>query len=117
MTANKLEFAEHNDIANGKANCVGYARYCATVCDYMLKAKKDVFHGYYAVIPVVGYISWQGINMCNIARLIVPKKYRNFVKDHDFVAITHNETSSHEFIDPCFYDYFGEDLYTSTIID
>ena len=113
VTADKLEFAAHNDIASGKANCVGYAQYCATVCEYILNAKKDVFQGRYTVSPVVGYITWGRFNMCNIARSIVPAKCKNFVKDHDFVAITCNEIMGSEFIDPCFYDYFGADLYTS----
>lgn len=39
-------------------------------------------------------------------------KYKNFIKDHDFVRITSDK--GRELVDPTFYDFFGNDLCTTT---
>ena len=35
-TAEMFTFAQHNDVVNGKANCVGYAQYAASLCNKLL---------------------------------------------------------------------------------
>ena len=102
LTAELLEFSEQNNIGNGKANCIGYSK----LCNYGLITNK--FKG--RVKPVVGYVTWCGINLCNVVKMIVPKDYRNFVKDHDFVewnAETHNA-----YFSPTIYDIVWKDCYT-----
>lgn len=103
ITGKKLEFAERNDLSNGKANCVGYARYFATVCNYLFEAKgfEDC-----AARPVVGYVYWGRFNLCEVARDLAPKAYENFVKDHDFVIVTYAEEVEH--IDPTFHDLWRD---------
>ena len=113
MTAKKLQFAERNDIANGKANCVGYARYCATVLNYMFEARRDICPEDSAC-PVVGYIYWGKVNINDIAKKLAPEIYKNFVKDHDFVAIDNDDALV--YYDPLFYDYCNDDLYTFALI-
>ena len=113
MTANKLQFAKHNDIENGKANCVGYAQYCATVLNYMFEARKDICSDNSAY-PVVGYIYWGKVNINDIAKKLAPEVYKNFVKDHDFVAIDGDDALV--YYDPLFYDYCNDDLYTYGVI-
>lgn len=105
MTADKLQFSKRNDIPNGKANCVGYARYYATVCNYIFKAK-----GYDCdARPVVGYIDLNGTNLCNVLKETAPNEYKNFVKDHDFVQLIFGHDRA--FIDPCLYDLIGNDFF------
>lgn len=81
LTAELLKFAEHNDIEAGRANCVGYAQLCSSICNYGIK----VNHLRGEAKPVVGYVSWAGFNLCDIAKALAPSKYKSFVKDHDFV--------------------------------
>ena len=102
LTASRLQFSVNNDIYNGKANCVGYARMCACICNQALSA--NGIHG--KAKPVVGYIESNGINWCKILKAIAPKdNYKNFVKDHDFVElITDSRTY---YFDPSIYDVLG----------
>ena len=95
LVATKLSFAQKNDIPNHKANCVGYARYAADVINYAFKVKHINDHAK----PVVGHVISFGINLNKIAPLLVPKKYKNFVKNHDFV-----ETNNY-YIDPTIYEF------------
>ena len=105
--ADKLVFAVHNDIENGKANCVGYAQLCAEACNYAFEINGIDSEA----CPVVGSVVWFGIDLCDIAYDLAQKKYRNFVKDHDFVEIDlrNNKTI---YIDPCLYDLVGNDVMT-----
>lgn len=72
---------------NGKANCVGYTKLFTSICNYALMVNK--YEG--RVKPVVGYVTWCGINMCDVAKFVVPKKYEGFVKDHDFVELDYED--------------------------
>ena len=99
LTANLLDFSAQNDIENGAANCIGYTRLCAAICNYALQ-----IHGYKErVTPVVGYIEWHGINLCDIAQTIVPKKYRGFFKDHDFIELGYFK-DEYIYVDPTIFD-------------
>ena len=50
-------------------------------------ASLKVNHLEYKSKTVVGYITFYGVNLCDVLNAIVPKEYKNFVKDHDFVEL------------------------------
>lgn len=81
-TASLLTFSVRNDLTKGKANCVGYAQMGAAIANYAFK-----LNGMDATArPVVGYVMFYGINLCNVLKWFMPnKRCENFVKDHDFV--------------------------------
>ena len=107
LTASLLDFSAQNDIENGIANCIGYTRLCVAICNYALQ-----IHGYKErVTPVVGYIEWHGINLCDVAQTIVPKKYRAFFKDHDFIELGYLK-DEYVYIDPTFFDLTWNDCET-----
>lgn len=101
LTSEILCFSSKNDVINGKANCVGYALLCSSITNYGLKA--NGLKG--KCKPVVGYIEWWGLNLCKIFSTIVPKNYKNFVKDHDFIEYRLNDITF--FYDPLLYDCLG----------
>ena len=105
-TGKVLKFGNNNDINLGCANCVGYAQTCSKICNHAFKANK--VNGYSK--PVVGNIKCYGINVCDVAKSVVPHRWENFVKDHDFVEV-HLEDNGF-FVDPSIYDYTGLDLET-----
>lgn len=101
-TAKTLEFSTVNRLDRGKANCVGYASFCASVCNTAIEARN--LDG--KAKPVVGYIKAANINLCRLAEGICTKReYKNFVKDHDFVELKTHSTI-YQF-DPCLYDMIG----------
>lgn len=111
LTASRLQFSVNNEINNGKANCVGYARMCASICKQALAT--NGING--QAKPVVGYIESNGINLCDVLKVIAPKdSYKNFVKDHDFVELV--TTSKSYYFDPSIYDVLGMKCLTITTI-
>lgn len=102
LTVARLQFSRYNDIKNGKANCIGYAQLCASICNQALVTNR--ING--QAKPVVGYIESIGINWCDVLKAVAPKdSYKNFVKDHDFVEL---DTDSKTFyFDPSIYDVLG----------
>lgn len=81
-TAKSLSFTISNDLSKGEANCIGYAQMCASISNYAFKV-----NGIKASAkPVVGYVMFYGINLCDVLKWCMPnKRWENFVKDHDFV--------------------------------
>lgn len=107
LTASRLRFSRYNDINLGRANCVGYARLCASICNQTLSANGVNGHAK----PVVGYIESNGINWCDVLNSVAPKdSYKNFVKDHDFVELV-TESKTYYF-DPSIYDVLGKKCLT-----
>ncbi len=107
LTASRLRFSRYNDIDMGKANCVGYAQLCASICNQALSA--NGING--QAEPVVGYIESNGINWCDVLNSVAPKEsYKNFVKDHDFVELV-TESKTYYF-DPSIYDALGKKCLT-----
>jgi hypothetical protein len=100
LTCELLRFTEKNDVKNGKANCVGYAQLCSEICNYALLQNGHSNR----VKPVVGYVTFYGINLCSILQIIVPKEYKNFVKDHDFVEL--KLENKLKYFDASLYDYW-----------
>ena len=89
LTSEILDFSEHNNLSNNKANCVGYATVCKSICDYAYKVNNMNI----TVNHVRGYVTNDyNINLCKLLRNVVPTKYKNFVKDHDFVEIIYDSS-------------------------
>ena len=101
LTDELLDFNETNSIKDGKANCVGYALLCASIANYGIKVNK--LEG--SCRPVVGYVTFGGMNLCNILKVIAPQKYKAFVKDHDFVE--YDMKNKTIYFDPTLYDLLG----------
>ena len=107
-TAKELSFSKKNNIQNGKANCIGYSRLCADICNYAFKVNERT--GCKAT-PVVGQVYVCGVNLCTVAKFVVPKQYKGFVSDHDFVQIQLKGERPY-YVDACFYDYIFNDCKT-----
>lgn len=87
MACGMLTFSAKNHIAEGKANCVGYAQLTAAIINHAFQTKQLPYHAK----PVVGKVYLFGIDLNNVAQKILPDKYRPFFKDHDFVEINMGE--------------------------
>lgn len=101
LTLKELEFSKQNDISNGGANCVGYAQFFKSVCNHAYTVNgREV-----TVEHVRGYVSCFGVNLCKVAKAIVPAKFKGFVKDHDFVEVDFGDYQC--YLDPSLSDVFG----------
>ena len=65
----------------------------------------------YRAKPVVGYVSLYGVNLCRLLQAIAPQRWKNFVKDHDFVELKLEDRTL--FFDASLYD-FNLDCTTTT---
>lgn len=83
LVCGKLSFSAKNNIACGEANCIGYAQLTSAVINYAFQVKKLP----YKAKPVVGKVYLFGIDLNNVAQIILPEKHRPFFKDHDFVEV------------------------------
>ena len=86
-TKEKLTFStkceKFDDRKKTKMHCVGYAQVLSTICNYAfsvngMKGKAK---------PVVGLVYMGGMNL-NAYSGLLPEKWKNFTKDHDFVEVT-----------------------------
>lgn len=107
LTSEMLEFSKKNDIQNGKANCIGYARVCKSLCEYAYKINNKNI----SVRHVRGYVTDYRINLCKIMEFISPKELKEFVKDHDFIELDFG--NSYIYLDPTSYDMIGRDNMTT----
>lgn len=109
LTAELLSFSEKNDIPNGKANCVGYAQLSSTIFNYAIKIVSDDIEDSSLLkikaYPVVGTVHLIGIDLTKLSQKILPKKYRPFFKDHDFMEVDYGNDTV--LIDACLYDLVG----------
>ena len=88
LTSEILDFSEHNDLNNNKANCVGYATVCKSICDYAYKVNNMNI----TVNHVRGYVTNDyNINLCKLLQNIVPTKYKNFVNNKDLEELCLSE--------------------------
>lgn len=110
LTADMLHFSKHNNIKEGRANCVGYASLCSSICNTAFDA--NGIDG--KAKPVVGYIESYGVDLCKAAQSIcTDQASKNFVKDHDFVeCITRDKVYQ---FDPCLYDILGVSCYSEQL--
>lgn len=110
-TAEILQFSKKNSIAEGRANCVGYARLCAAIFNY--GCKLNGLKSY--AKPVVGHIEIVGFDLNIAIQKIATPEMKNFLKDHDFVEFHFIDEAGEcgEYADPCLHDYVGYAAYTS----
>lgn len=98
LTAKLLTFSatqgKLGDNKKSKANCVGYARLCASICNYGFRQN----HIQAKAKPVVGYVYLWNFNLCKLISHNTSGRLSLFTKDHDFVDI------DGKFVDPCIYD-------------
>ncbi len=91
-----------NTLINSKtANCVDYASFFATTCNYLLQ--KNNLENIWAAKPQIGQIFLFGSNI---------HKYFDspFFKDHDFVTIENEKTGEVFAVDPIVKDYLFIDF-------
>jgi len=106
-TAKLLSYSTKNNLAEGKANCCGYAQMCAGISNYAFKTNSLNS----SAKPVVGYVMFCNINVCDILKACMPNnRWKNFVKDHDFVEFHIGEMSF--YADANAYDFLWKDLKT-----
>jgi hypothetical protein len=112
LSSNQLNFTvDKNDtdpnklITSKTANCVGYAAFFATTCNYLLEKYK--LSATWIAKPQVGQLYFLGTNI---------HKYFNsaFFKDHDFVTIENKKTGEVIAVDPTVNDYLLIDFITYT---
>lgn len=72
---------------------------CSRICNYAFQVNGM---GYRAK-PVVGYVSLYGVNLCRLLQAIAPQRWKNFVKDHDFVELKLEDRTL--FFDASLYDF------------
>ena len=107
LTAKMLDFSEVNNISKSKANCVGYATVCTALCNYAYNVNSINIK----VKHVRGKVLYSNLDICNILKNIVPSKYKNFVKNHDFIEL--DVGNKYIFLDPTSFDIVGN--YNMTI--
>ena len=102
-----LSFRCKNDIDNGKANCVGYAKLCAAISNHAY----TTHHINAKAKPVVGYVKFYSINVCQaLVCSKMPKGWNDFFKDHDFVEF--QIAGQTIYADPSLYDLTWKDCKT-----
>lgn len=100
-TGKLLSFSKTNDFQNGRANCIGYAQLMASISNYCFQQKGIPL----MARPVVGEVHWYGCNLHKITNTIMPKGWKAFFADHDFVEI--NKGKRKIYMDPCLNDVIG----------
>ena len=85
-TQEKLTFStkceKFDDSRKTKMHCVGYAQVLSTICNYAFSV--NGMKG--RAKPVVGHVYLNGMNLNEWSGLL-PEKWKNFTKDHDFVEV------------------------------
>lgn len=107
-TASLLSFSARNNLAKGEANCIGYAQMCAAIANCAFRQNGLSCNAK----PVVGYVRFFGLNVCDVLRWCMPNQYlKNFVKDHDFVEFQIDGQTI--YADANAYDYLWMDCKTT----
>jgi len=110
ITSEKLSFTDARCEVNpdklfysSKSNCIGYASFYASTCNYLLK--KYHLENDWKATPVVGKLSLFG---CDIHKLFSSP----FFKNHDFVIIENRISGIKYAVDPTIHDYLGIEYIT-----
>ena len=108
VTCKLLNYSINQDVLFenkvSKAHCVTYAKVCAALCNGVF-----VEYGIDAeAIPVVEYITINGVNINKLLMSVVPKKYERYFVDHDMVEIR-LEGKLLWFIDPTEREFTGRE--------
>ena len=102
-----LSFKKRNALDKGEANCVGYAKLTAAICNYAFSIN-NISNA--KASPVVGKVYWMKSDLNQMVCKIAPNKWKSFIKDHDFVEIqTANRTY---YVDSSLKDLIGSDCKT-----
>lgn len=103
LTARELHFtqgkADRNPnllIQTRAANCIGYAAFFSSTCNYFLS--KSAWGSDWSAKPLIGHIYLHDYNVHSLFT-------SPFFKDHDFVMIENMQTGERHFVDPSLYDY------------
>lgn len=108
ITSNQLNFTtDKNDsdpnklITTKEANCVGYASFFATSCNYIFSMNKlsETWHAK----SHAGQLYFLGINIHTYFK-------SSFFKNHDFVTIENKTTGEIFAVDPSVHDYLNIDF-------
>lgn len=83
IVCRNLTFSYKNYLANGKANCVGYAQISAAALNYAFNLNSLPYKAQH----VYGKAYLWGMDLHPIMKSLVPSKYVSFFNDHDFVEI------------------------------
>lgn len=97
ITSENLSFSfkKKKDRKPYEANCVGYAAYMTSLCNYLFERNHYKARAYH----VRGTIKCLGVDVCKIAG-----KFSPFFKDYDFVLIKYGD-GSEEIVDPSYEDF------------
>ncbi|MBI1307469.1 MAG: hypothetical protein GC181_12780 [Bacteroidetes bacterium] len=105
LTARYLQFttkpckSDPNELIHTKkANCIGYAAFFSSSCNYLLQ--KEQLSNIWKAQPYIGELHFLGVN-------IHPLFHSPFFADHDFVLIRNLKTNEVIAVDPTVYDYSG----------
>lgn len=86
-TQEKLTFStkceKFDDRKKTRMHCVGYAQVLSTICNYAFSV--NGIKG--RAKPVVGHVYMGSMNLNECSGLL-PERWKNFTKDHDFVEVT-----------------------------
>lgn len=96
-----LHFNYKNDISKGMAHCIGYSQLTSEVYNYAFKMNGLP----YKAKPVYGRANIMGWDVHPLAMSLVPKSWKSFFKDHDYVEVNLNERIV--FTDTSFQDITG----------
>ena len=106
-TARMLSFHVTEDRVHRRAHCVGYATLCAAIANHAFRTH----HIEATATPVVGYVMFHGINLCEaLADIELSEEWERFVRDHDFVEFQIDGRTI--YADPCIYDLTWKDCKT-----
>ncbi|MCM1139547.1 MAG: hypothetical protein NC453_13330 [Muribaculum sp.] len=83
IVCSQLTFKYRNDLNNGQANCVGYARFHSAVLNHAFK----INHLPYKARPVYGKTFLWGMDLHPLFKSIIPKKFEPFFNNHDYTEI------------------------------
>ena len=84
-----------DDRKKTKMHCVGYARVFSTMCNYAFSVNGIKGRSK----PVVGYVYLNGMNLNEYSSLL-PEKWKNFTKDHDFAEVKLSDGKTTIYADP-----------------
>lgn len=101
FTIYKNEIDPKKLITSKTANCVGYATFFATTCNYLLE--KNNLSDIWIAKPQVGQLYLLGVNIHNYF-------HSAFFKDHDFVTIENKKTGEIYAVDPTISEYLSIDF-------
>ncbi len=100
FTYNKCDLDPNRLIQSKATNCIGYANFYASVCNYLIE--KHGLSKEWNVNTHIAKLYFLNVNVHDYFE-------SPFFKDHDFVVIEHIITGDKHYIDPSVSDYLGID--------